>query len=252
MFLGLDIGNTTVKAALHNGTAWGTVRRLPARERPFDEWTAWLQSFVNHGHAAGLCSVVPQLTLPLTRAVEEVTGQAPGVVLPSAHFPFCLAIRTPETLGTDRLAATAAATIAYGRDGGTLRPVIALTAGTAVTVNAVDATPDGHVFRGGAILPGPTLLQRGMAGGTAQLPQVPWKLPESPIGTITTEALQVGLATLLTDGLSGLLRRTSRHLSAQPVVVATGGWAFWLAEHIPRIDTVDALLVLEGVRHLTR
>ena len=35
------------------------------------------------------------------------------------------------------------------------------------------------------------------------------------------------------------------------LVIATGGWAGWLAERIPEVDRVEPTLVLDGVRILS-
>ncbi|MDX1532136.1 MAG: type III pantothenate kinase, partial [Rhodothermales bacterium] len=102
----------------------------------------------------------------------------------------------------------------------------------------------------GAIGPGPDLLRRALARGTAQLPEVGAELPPSPIGRSTVEAVQVGVMVPFLDGVRGLLVRTAAVLDAEPFVVATGGWGGWLAERIDGIDRVEPDLVLHGVRVL--
>jgi type III pantothenate kinase len=79
---------------------------------------------------------------------------------------------------------------------------------------------------------------------------VTWERPESVIGRSTAEAIQSGLATLVLDGLAGLLARTAAELSAPPVVVASGGWGGWLARRLDAVDAVAPHLVLDGVRLL--
>ncbi|HMB94199.1 MAG TPA: hypothetical protein VKP65_25340, partial [Rhodothermales bacterium] len=48
------------------------------------------------------------------------------------------------------------------------------------------------------------------------------------------------------DGVRGMLRRIAATLGEQPIVVATGGWSPFLADHID-IDYLDPHLVLRGI-----
>lgn len=240
--LALDAGNTSVKAARWDGTAWSDALIWPtAAPVP-----AALDVLARGVDAAGLASVVPLHTGRLAAHLHTVTGQAPTRVSAALPLPFAMAYQTPGTLGADRLAAAVAAWILWG---GTV-PVVVLDAGTAVTLDVVVPRAEGPAYLGGAIAPGPDLLCRSLTRGTGQLPRVAWETPLSPIGTSTADALQVGLTTLFAEGVAGLLRRTAQALEETPVIVATGGWAPWLAEQIEGIDAVVPTLVLDGIRLL--
>jgi type III pantothenate kinase len=251
-FLALDVGNTTVKVGLHDGTRWTEVSRFASDRAGPEEWADRLGGvWMEHGvlAAAGLAAVSPRVAASVVAAVRRL-GVVPvdvrgTMAIPPALAPFHVAYRTPETLGADRVAAAAAAFHRFGRPAA--RPVVALDAGTAVTLDVVTA---GGAHLGGAILPGPDALIRALARGTAQLPEVPFELPPSPIGTTTAGSIQSGVAHLLVDGLAGLLARTAAALGGPPpLVVATGGWGPWLAGHLA-VDAVEPPLVLEGVRLL--
>lgn len=240
-FLALDIGNSSVKAAVWDET-WSEVTRWPSDAASADEWAERLGRF-ERVDRAGLASVVPRLGEAVGRAVQEALGVEAVRVSADLPLPFQMDYATPATLGADRLAAAVAAhALADGRT------VVALDAGTAITTEAVSAAP---AYLGGAILPGPDLLRRALARDTGQLPDVPWALVPSPIGRSTMEAIQAGLTTLVVDGVAGLLRRTTEAVGGDALVVATGGWAPWLAEHLDGIDRVEPMLVLDGVRLLT-
>lgn len=240
-FLALDAGNSSVKAARWDG-GWGAIVRWPSDAAPPAVWAGRLTR-LGDVTGAGIASVVPDLTPLLAEAIREAHGVEAGVVSASLPLPFRMAYRTPQTLGTDRLAAAVAAWAAGGG-----RPVVALDAGSAITTEVVSSEP---AYLGGAILPGPNLLRRALARDTRQLPEVEWVLPASPVGASTAEAIQAGLTTLVLDGVEGLLRRTAEAVGGGPLVVATGGWGPWLADRIDRIDRVEPHLVLEGVRLLT-
>ncbi|HYE94587.1 MAG TPA: type III pantothenate kinase [Rubricoccaceae bacterium] len=244
MFLALDIGNSAVKAGLYGGDAW-RVERFP-----FEDAGRLAGAFGAAAvSAAGLASVVPTQTTTWAGAARRAFGVDPVLLTVSMPLPFRMGYRTPETLGTDRLAAAAAAFLLFGRPAeGVVRPVVALDAGTAWTLDVVDGE---GVYRGGAIAPGPDLLRRSLSRGTAQLPEVTFDLPASPIGGSTTEALQAGLLFPFLDGLAGLLDRVSDELGARPFTVLTGGWGPFLYDHLPgRFDAVAPHLVLDGIRLL--
>lgn len=237
-FLALDVGNSSIKGALWTGV-WGDIQRWDPAD--LHTWTERLRD-LGDLEAVGLASVVPGQTASLIEAASRV-GAAVSVVSADRPLPFRMGYKTPGTLGADRLAAAVAAhSLADGR------AVVALDAGTAITTEAVTAEP---AYLGGAILPGPDLLLRSLVRGTGQLPRVPWPDAVAPLGTSTVEAIQAGTATLVLEGVAGLLDRTLEVVGQDALVVATGGWGPWLADRIPRVDRVEPMLVLEGVRLLT-
>ena len=239
-FLALDAGNSSVKGAVWDGT-WGPVARWPSDDAPA---ATWADRFARLGaaSAAGVASVVPDLTPTLAEAVRRLHGAEAASISADLPLPFRMAYRTPHTLGADRLAAAAAA---WALSDG--RPVVALDAGSAITTEVVSAEP---AYLGGAILPGPDLLRRALAGDTRQLPEADWASDAPAVGASTAEAIQSGLTALVVDGVGGLLLRTVEAVGHDALVVATGGWGPWLADRIDRIDRVEPALVLEGVRLL--
>lgn len=246
MTLALDAGNSSVKAARWDGRAWRDAARWPSD--PDADWAARLASLADGATASGLACVVPRLSGPLADALHTLIGTPPVFVSADLPLPFAMAYRTPHTLGADRLAGAVAAWDGWGGD----RPVIALDAGTAVTLDVVVpcGPAGGPAYLGGAIAPGPDLLRCALARDTGQLPDVDWADPPSPVGATTTEAIQSGLTGLFADGVAGLLRRTTSAVDGVPVVVATGGWGAWLAARLDSIDAVAPDLVLDGVRLL--
>lgn len=242
--LALDAGNSSVKAARWDSHAWGEALRWPTGAAVPDA----LADLARDAQGAGLASVVPAHTVWLADALAHATGQPPVIVSADRRLPFAMRYATPQTLGADRLAAAVAAWTGWGG----AQPVVALDAGTAVTLDVVAPGADGPAYLGGAIAPGPDLLRRVLAGGTGQLPEAAFDTPSSTIGASTDEALRAGLTAMFADGVAGLLARTAHALAADghmaPVVVATGGWAPWLVDAGVAVDAVAPTLVLDGVR----
>jgi len=253
MLLALDIGNSAVKGALFDGETVRQVFRLdvaPSETSGEDDADRWEQVLAAHLSAvsvgrAGIVSVVPEAVPAARAALGTLTDGPVTVVDASMRLPFTLDYQTPRTLGTDRLAAAAAAWTRYGAPSS--RSVIAIDAGTAVNYEVVD---HGAVYRGGVIGAGPALAQQALRSGTAQLPTVPLQVPSAAIGTSTRTALQSGILYGFVDGVCGMVNRLADALDDTPCLVLTGGWSAVLADQLPHVDHVDPHLVLDGVRLL--
>ncbi len=253
-FLAIDVGNTRVKLGVWDGVAWTRIARAETHGPTAGEWRTFIERELDgiELEAGGISSVVPEITDGISEALAAATGLAARVIagtmrVPAALAPFRTEYQTPETLGADRLAVAAAAYVLHGRPAG--RGAVAIDAGTAITIDAV--TPAG-AHLGGAIVPGPMALVAGLARGTAQLPAVPFVQPASALGRTTVESIQSGVTNLTIDGLRDLVSRIAGEAAPageEPVIVATGGWAAWLSNHLA-VDVVSPERVLDGVRLL--
>ena len=251
MWLTLDAGNSALKGGLFDGSSLLRTFRVAAPFTNTPRW--WKQQLLPHINDApitwaGLSSVVPTATASIRRVLKESRSVETIVISPSLTLPFEIAYETPETLGTDRLAAAAAAAERYGTDAsGDRRSVIALDSGTAVTYDVVDRN---GIFRGGAIGASPTLLRQALRQGTAQLPDIPLHTPDAPVGRSTQSALQAGIMYGFIDSVAGMIDRMTRQLEDTPYVVATGGWSRLLRHHVGGIHTTAPHLVIEGIRRI--
>ncbi len=243
MQLAFDIGNSAVKGgAFLESQLQHTFRTAHDAEAI----SAAIDAAVERRTVAwaGITSVVPDSTRLVVQLLDE-RDIAAVVVRHDMRLPFRLDYRTPETLGSDRLAAAAAAWLLFGAR--RTRSVIALDAGTAVTCEVVDRH---GVYLGGTIAPGPVLMQRALNRETAQLPEVPLELPASAVGRSTVEAIQSGTMYGFVESVGGLLRRIADEIGDEPYVVATGGWGTLLHDRIDAIDSIEPHLVLEGARRI--
>lgn len=148
------------------------------------------------------------------------------------------------TLGADRVA-NVLGVAEYGRF-----PAVAVDMGTAATFDVVG---DGPRFLGGIIAPGQQMMADAMHHCTSLLPSVP-QLSARPgcIGGNTVEAMLSG-ARLAFEGMVELaLRSLAGELGTRPFVVATGGCAGYVAEHVPLVDMVDEHLTLKGIAMAAR
>jgi type III pantothenate kinase len=146
----------------------------------------------------------------------------------------------PSQLGPDRWAALIAARARVTEE---LFPLscIVVNAGTALTVDALDAT---GVFRGGIILPGLSMMLQALADNTAALKVPPGRFHDFPINT--ADALYSGAVQALCGAIEQMRQRLGGN-EARPRVLLSGGAATQIAPHLTApVEVVDNL-VLEGV-----
>ena len=253
MLLTLDVGNSAVKGGLFDESTCIDIFSVSLdtiESSAQSPETAWRDALSAHLpdvsiEQVGLASVVPATAEVVIDVLADLI-EAPVVrVGPGLPLPFDLAYETPETLGTDRLAAAAAGWVQYGQPGPS--SVIVVDAGTAVTCEVVDQ--DG-VYQGGTIAAGPVLARQALQSGTAQLPAVPLDLPDDPVGRSTQTALQSGIMWSLVDSVRGMTARLAATLPDEPRIVVTGGWGSLLTNHLDRETHHAPHLVLHGIRLL--
>ncbi|MCK4910036.1 MAG: type III pantothenate kinase, partial [Thermodesulfovibrionales bacterium] len=177
MLLVMDIGNSAMKAGLFGAGVSGRERVL-ARTRRFDlspshlphEYADMLKDFIGADRpaSAAIASVVPEATAAVAEAAEALTGTPPLVLDHETDSGLILDIALPASVGADRIAGAVGAVEAVGA------PVAVVDFGTATTVGFVfeSDAPDQAVFKGGAIMPGLSLMGSSLASGTAKLPEV--------------------------------------------------------------------------------
>jgi len=243
--IAVGIGNTTVSFGVHDLNANRSVR--------------WQTSFACE--TANLDPALLSVKLPqakcrwcvasVNRPAEQrlanwVSAERPADnyrALGHTDLELSTNVEQPERVGMDRLAAALAA----NRLRDPLRPAIIVDAGTAITVDLVDAS---GVFQGGAILPGFRLIARALASGTDQLPEADslfvGRAPAA-IGKSTVEAIRSGLFWGGVGAINELVRRTTKQLTASPQLYVAGGDAGLLAEHLSADAVFEPDLVLHGI-----
>ena len=188
---------------------------------------------VNAAGEAARVRVEGQLTrwrLPMEWLVA--TREACGVT--NRHTP-------AGQLGADRWAAMVAARLRADRGDAAGQPIIVVNAGTAVTIDSLDA--DG-AFRGGLILPNMRLMLRALAENTSAYKVPPGRFVDFP--TNSADALYSGAL----HAVCGAIELARARLSTQGVPVRcyiAGGAAPEIGPHLAApVELVDNL-VLEGV-----
>ena len=174
--------------------------------------------------------------------IEAVSRYADRHVVMNADTPVPIGVDygSRATLGVDRVAAAVGAVALYGR-----RPMLVVDAGTALTVDYVDAE---GIFRGGNISPGLTMQLDALHRFTARLPEVarpadPAEWDDRVIGTDTASAMMLGAIV----SMAGAVEYCRRRLDGNLLTVLTGGSAPLLARHLDGDIRLCHGLVDEGL-----
>jgi type III pantothenate kinase len=168
----------------------------------------------------------------LARGIElkELNAETP--------LPIEIDYATPQTLGTDRIAAAAGARALYpGRD------ILIADIGTAATYDWL--TADGH-FAGGNIAPGIGMRLKALNHFTARLPLIRSNGDIKAWGDTTETAMRSGAI----YGVVAEICYYRQMLSKEAVVVLTGGWGSDVAKLLPFEVKVEDLLVNTGLNSI--
>ena len=143
----------------------------------------------------------------------------------------------PTRLGADRWVAMIGAwhcALAQGP----ARPMVVVMVGTAVTVDAIDASGK---FLGGLILPGHGIMLRALESGTAGLHVPTGDVCEFP--TNTSDALTSGGTFAIAGAVERMVQHVRKHCGAEPKCIMTGGAGWKMAPSMAvQFELVDNLI----------
>ena len=249
--LAIDIGNTRLKWALHNGTNWVAQGSRSTRDSMVpsvlvEEWAQLASHRAPHSqpHLPNLRAVISNVADKATTKVVISALRAIGcresqlVVAKAAQCDVRNGYAQPEQLGTDRwlalIAAYANMTRAVKVSDTLPYPQLVVMAGTALTIDALAA--DGE-FLGGVIVPGATLMRAALSHGTARLPAITGvheMLPTCTENAIATGAIEACLGAVQRMH-QALMQRGAGSAHVSPACIASGGG---MVDLIPHLSTL--------------
>lgn len=236
MNLVIDIGNTQVKIALfrdnellllHTATETDQVliRELTAQHNPQaaivssvrkDEGIAWLTNF----------------GFPVLFAGANL------------KLPIKLLYKTPETLGSDRLAAAIAAAYMFPGQNN-----LVVNAGSCITTDFVSAENE---YLGGTIAPGMHMRLRAMNHFTGQLPLIQKISKETPLlGDTTESSMMSGVINGITAEIQGFITALKKDIGFFNVIFSGGDGKIFAKKLKSRIFAVDNI-VLHGLNQMLK
>ena len=250
-FLAIDVGNTRLKWALYASAQVDAP--LLAQGAEFLENIgklaegAWAELPAPQ-HMLG-CIVAGDAVKYLVQEQMELWDVTPQWVFSSdQEAGLTNGYDFPSRLGSDRWVAMIGAwhrTVSQGP----ARPLVVVMVGTAVTVEAIDASGK---FLGGLILPGHGIMLKALEAGTAGLHVPTGEVSEFP--TNTSDALTSGGTYAIAGAVERMLQHVRAHCGAEPRCIMTGGagWKMAPSMSVPfeLVDNLifDGLLVMASLR----
>ena len=251
MLFVMDVGNSHTVLGLYDGDRLAAHWRIWTQNyRTADELRLMLgvllhQEGTDVEAIKGCCisSVVPQLNLALTRVTQLVFGIDALMVEPGIKTGLVLQCDNPKEVGADRIVNAVAAIEEHGG------PLILIDFGTATTFDVITAHSE---YLGGVIVPGIQISTDALFEKCAKLPRVEVSTPSCVIGRNSVDNIRSGLTYGYADLVDGIVARIADEMGTRPKTIATGGMANIMANIAKRIDAVDPLLTLKGLKAVYR
>lgn len=233
MILLADIGNTCIKIACVEGGQWQQ-QYTTAIGRAGD-----LREQLKSCYSALYCWIaavrdVPQEfyeALPANCKLVHLTAQTP--------LPFRIDYGSPETLGSDRIAAVSAA---FGRFPAS--NVLVIDMGSCITYDLLTAA---GVYKGGGISPGIRMRFEAMHQFTGRLPLI--EPVEKPVltGNNTAQSMQSGVMNGVQAEIDGIIRQYEEVYENLTVILGGGDNIYFDKQFKNNIFAVSNL-VIEGLQ----
>lgn len=232
MNLVIDIGNTVAKLALFQEDK--LVEVLYDNNRSLEKFHDIQQQYsIEKGIVASV--------IALSDAVIEQLRQVNFPILyftSKTRTPIHDLYRTPETLGSDRLAAVVGAH--------SLRPtddILVIDAGTAITFEFIDAQGN---YYGGNISPGVQMRFKALHTFTDKLPLIQADGEVNDFGLTTETAIRSGVLNGILEEINGYIFRLKEKYP-KLLVFLTGGDLIFFDTKIKSPIFADKFLVLKGL-----
>jgi type III pantothenate kinase len=201
---------------------------------------------VDEGAIAGILSgdqvkrvVISDVGGRLDRLVEELSGKIPVLsVQAGLKFPFRISYKTPETLGTDRIAAVAGAWDKFGP-----ADILVIDTGSCITYDFIDHEGNYH---GGGISPGIAMRLKSLHTFTAGLPEIEPQDDFGLLGTDTRSSMINGTVGGVVEEIKGLIKNF-QHNNPGIKTVLCGGNAVFFESRLKGTIFVVPGLVLYGL-----
>lgn len=229
MKLVIDIGNTRIKCALF--------QKQELKEHFVVENIALLRKVVRDHSGPVILSSVRELSLSFTTFLKQS-----GVMIldHKTSIPISLFYKTPETLGSDRIAA------ACGAWGLCKQSTLVVDIGTCITLDFISANGE---FLGGNISPGPELRFRSMNNFTSALPLENLSNENYLIGKSTRMALSVGVKQSIIYEIQGTYDQFKQE-NPKCKLVLTGGYSSYFDTNLKGGIFAEPNLVFVGLNSI--
>lgn len=250
MLLTIDIGNTNITIGVYDENNLVFVSRVATdRSKTPDQYAIEFKHIFllyntpyDSFDGAAISSVVPELSITISDAVEKVTGCKSMLLGPGIKTGMNILIDNPAQLGADLLAGAVGATALYPL------PCLVIDLGTASKISVIDKN---GAFCGCTIAPGIGISLDALSARTSQLPSISLKTPAKAIGRNTIDSMQSGTVFGYASMIDGMCEKLEEELGEKVMTtVATGGLAKDLIKSCKREIKYNGDLIHYGLKVL--
>ena len=234
MNLIIDIGNTSIKVAVYKNRERLTLLRSDKLNH--EELEKRLSTFKIEN------AIVSSVKTTSDESIDILTARIPFVHFLSykSRLPFIIEYDTPETLGSDRIAAVAGAYLYFpGAD------TLLIDAGTAITYEFLS----GKTYKGGNISPGLGIRFKALNKFTGRLPLSAQSDIYTFPGRNTTDAILAGVLTGVIYEINEYIRTFEKKYSPIKVIL-TGGDGEYLKGKINHQLNYIPDIVIDGLNYI--
>lgn len=247
MILTIDIGNTNMNLGLFDGdTLFMRARLVTERQKTEDQFAVeFTQLFSMHQippqqiDGCIISSVVPEITVAVSTAIQWLTKKKPMVLQPGLKTGLNILIDNPAQLGADLAAGAVGASANYPL------PAFVIDLGTATKIYAIDKN---RGFRGCMIAPGVVISLKALTDTSSLLPTISLEPPKKACGTNSVESMQSGMILGTAAMIDGLLDRFTEELGEPQSILATGGLSSFIVPICRHKVQYDGNLILKGLK----
>jgi len=246
LILAIDIGNSAATYGLCSGRQIKRSGYVLSDDIPKISLKIIKSGISRHNYKVIISSVVPQITLKLSKSIKRVFGSKVPLHILGKNLKISVSTRySQRALGADRLANVYGALRRYKP------PILVIDYGTAITFDYISKR---GIFEGGLIIPGLNLSARALGEHTALLPSLKKLGPVRGLcGRNTKEAINAGVLigfAALSDGLVERFQKFCR--PRRLTVLATGGLAKKVAPYVRHFDYVDPMHTIRSLALIYR
>jgi len=241
MLLAIDVGNTTVGAAIFQGDQIVSKNKLMT---PEEVTVTFIKSLLKKEHRMKITdviisSVVPFVDESLRQSVTRYFKKAPVFIDAALDSGLKFNVDNPSELGADRIADAIGACHFFPP------PFIIIDSGTATTFDVISRD---MVYLGGCIFPGVELSINSLAQKAAKLGRIHFTTPKSILGTNTEEHIKAGIYYSYIGGITYMIEEYKKIAGQDARVIATGGLVRHFEGRIPGIDLYEDDLIYYGLK----
>ncbi len=234
MELILDIGNTRIKYAIFSS---GLLKNKGYCTD--NEFENILNSF-DFEIKKTLISTVK----PISTALENLFNKRSlefSYLNSDLKMPYINHYETPKTLGADRLALAAGATLLFPK-----QDVLVIDIGTCMTFDFISKDA---AYKGGAISPGVRMRLKALNGFTGKLPLIELIEPSSLIGKTTSESILSGVVNGVLMEIDGIIDAYKLRYPRVKTILTGGDMAFF-DKKLKNSIFADADILLKGMHFI--